>query len=210
MDGPFDGGQNPTHPNMIRHDGGVDYLRDPEPAAKFEAGFALLADRGLSFDLQCAPVQLPMAAALCARHPGVPVVIDHLGKVRHLRADGSADDEAKLAEWRAGMKQMAALPQVYVKLSMLGYCVPGWHATDSKEALIKALVLEVIELFGASRCMFASNFHISASGSDSDGASPTGPEMPELYEKFQSWVADMSTEEQAMLFAGSAAAFYRL
>lgn len=209
-DGPFDGGQNATHPNMKRHDGGIDYLRDPAPAADFERGFKALASRGLSFDLQCCPAQMTAAAALCARHPDVPVVIDHLGKPRHLLADDGPEDAAKLAEWRAAMSAMAKLPQVYVKLSMLGYSVPGWHADATKEALLRSLVNETIDLFGASRCMFASNFHINAAGSDSDFKCETGPEMAELYAKFESWVAHRSADEQASLFSGAATTFYKL
>ena len=211
-DGEWNGGKNGTHPNMMRHgDGkGVDYLRDPAYAADFERGFAELATRDLSFDLQCHPSQLPAAAELLARHPGVKVVIDHMGKARHLAADGGADDEAKLAEWRAGMKLMAAQPQVHVKLSMLGYSVPGWHAVAEKGELLRSLVREVIDLFGASRCMFASNFHISAAGSDSDGAFSSGLEMAPLYEKFCDWVADYSDKDRQMLFSGTATAFYRL
>jgi len=208
--GPLDGGKNATHPNMIRHDGGIDYLRDPAAAPAFEKGFAALGARGLSFDLQCAPEQLPAAAALCAKYPDVPVVIDHMGKPRHLQADGGDEDAAKLAEWREGMKLMAALPQVHVKLSMLGYAVPGWHADEPKGALLKSLVLETITLFGASRCMFASNFHVSAAGSDSDGKWETGPTMAELYALFEGFVADYSDEDKAMLFAGTAEAFYKI
>ena len=36
---------------------------------------------------------------------------------------------------------------------MLGFAVPGWSADPKKEALLKSLVLETIELFGAERCM---------------------------------------------------------
>lgn len=46
---PFDG-TNATHIACSRH--GRDYLRDPDAAAKFERGFALLKQHGLSFDLQ--------------------------------------------------------------------------------------------------------------------------------------------------------------
>ena len=66
-DGPYDAGKNATHVACSRH--GLDYLRDPIASKDFERGFALLADRGLSFDLQCVPIQLPAAAALCSRHP---------------------------------------------------------------------------------------------------------------------------------------------
>ena len=124
--GPFDGGNNATHPNMKRHDGGIDYLRDVEAAKDFERGFAALAKRDLSFDLQCAPEQLPAAAALFARHPTVKVVVDHLGKPRHLAVDGgSSDTSAKLTEWRTGMQLLAKLPQVGVRMNksprLLGY-----------------------------------------------------------------------------------------
>ena len=122
---------------------GVDFLRDPSLASQFEAGFGALAERGLTFDLQCAPEQLEAAAAMVGRHPGVKVVVDHLGKPRFSSTgddggdgggDGGGDeagaaDAAELQVWREGMDQMAALPNVYVKLSMLGYAVPGWAAT---------------------------------------------------------------------------------
>ena len=62
-DGPW-GEDNGTHPEVSRH--GKDYLRGPE-ASDFERGFALLKKHGLSYDLQCAPAQLPAAAALLAR-----------------------------------------------------------------------------------------------------------------------------------------------
>ncbi|KAH8069761.1 amidohydrolase [Aureococcus anophagefferens] len=130
-DGPF-GEDNATHVQCSLH--GLDYLRDPEPAAAFERGFASLAARGLSFDLQCCPAQLPAAAALCAKHPDV------------------------------------AVPQVCVKLSMLGFAVPGWTEHDGKRALVKSLVKETVDLFGPDRCMFASNWHINGAVSNSDGA----------------------------------------
>jgi len=210
-DGPFDG-KNPTHVCVTRHGvgAGVDFLRDAAVAADFERGFALLAERGFSFDLQCAPAQLPAAAALLERHPDVAVCIDHLGKPHRLTADGGEEDERKLVEWRKGMALMAKLPQVYVKLSMLGYAVPGWHADQGKEDFLRGLVREVIDLFGARRCMFASNFHISAAVSDSDGAFDTGLEMPELYARFDAWVADLPETDRHRLFSGSASEFYRL
>ena len=67
----------------------------------------------------------------------------------------SAADAAKVAAWREAMARLAALPQVYCKLSMLGSVVRGWPADASKEAVLRGLVLEVVELFGARRCMCA-------------------------------------------------------
>jgi predicted TIM-barrel fold metal-dependent hydrolase len=60
-----------THVATLRHDG-IDYLRgsnggyNGQTVPAFEKGFALLGQHGFSFDLQCAPVQLPEAAKLCA------------------------------------------------------------------------------------------------------------------------------------------------
>ena len=73
------------------------------------------------------------------------------------------------------MKQLAALPLVYCKISMLGYGVPGWHSDGVKHKFVQQLVLEVIQMFGAQRCMFASNYHINAAVSDSDGLLHGGP-----------------------------------
>jgi hypothetical protein len=57
-----------------------------------------------------------IAARMCARHPDVPVVIDHLGKPHALLLlqDSGALDAGKLEEWRTGMSLMAALPQVLI------------------------------------------------------------------------------------------------
>lgn len=248
-DGPFDPQDIncPTHVACSRH--GLDYLRDPIPASAFERGFAMLAQRGLSFDLQCAPVQLPAAAALLARHPTVRVCIDHMGKPRHLKTCAGEDNNsstvgstltdnntaaadiwstsalkspdqqlplvssstaAKIIEWRSGMAAMAKLPQVYVKLSMLGYAVPGWHNDLQQEALLRALLLETIERFGAARFMFSSNFHVNGAVSDSDGLLTDGPTFSQLYEKFYEFVAHLPLLDQQRLFAGTASEFYRV
>jgi predicted TIM-barrel fold metal-dependent hydrolase len=68
----------------------------------FERGFAALAERGLSFDLQIYPAQMRDAATLAARHPEVPVILNHTG----MPAD---KDAAGLALWREGMRRLADL-----------------------------------------------------------------------------------------------------
>ncbi|KAL1515380.1 hypothetical protein AB1Y20_002009 [Prymnesium parvum] len=213
-DGPFDGGQNATHvASTAPGHGNVDYLRDPHAAPMFERGFRLLALHNLSFDLQCCPAQLPAAAELFRRHAAVPVAINHLGKLRHLAADGGEADAAKLAEWRRGMGMMAELRHVNVKISMLGYVVPGWTESAEKEDLLRQLVLETIQLFGAERCMFASNWHGSGAHgtiSISDGGPPCDMTILELYQRYHSWVHHLSSYEQERLFSGTAKQFYRI
>ena len=108
--------------------------------------------------------------------------------------------------WREGMRALSELPNVYVKLSMLNYAVPGYFDEGNTllEAFAKTLVREVIELFGARRCMFNSNWPV-------DGPEHGGPTMEVLYSKhFAPWTADYSLTERKRLFAGTAREFYKL
>jgi predicted TIM-barrel fold metal-dependent hydrolase len=209
-----------THVATTRHDG-VDYLRgsqgghDGDAVPEFERGFALLAKHGLSFDLQCAPEQLVAAAALFARHPGVPVCINHLGKPRTLLGPdvpsntNTEADEQELEKWRVGMKAMAALPNTYVKLSMLGYAVPGWIRSSERIALVKQLVREVVDLFSPQRCMVALNWWKSGPVSDADFMSDVGPNPVELLQLMSFFFEGYSEEDRQRLFCGTAREFYK-
>jgi len=211
--GPFEP-DTATHIATTRNPSGKhDYLRgsaggyDGDVLPEFERGFALLSLFGFSFDLQCAPVQLTQAAALCSRYPQIPVCIDHLGKPRPASLDGSVDDE-NLKLWRVGMDAMARLPNTYVKISMLGYVIPGWIESDEKIAAVKRLVRETVVLFGPKRCMVALNWHVDAAVSDSDGRSTVGPDPVEFVQHLSSFFEDYSEEDRDRIFAGTAREFY--
>jgi predicted TIM-barrel fold metal-dependent hydrolase len=206
-----------THVATLRHDG-IDYLRgsnggyNGQTVPAFEKGFALLGQHGFSFDLQCAPVQLPEAAKLCARHPGVPVVIDHLGKPRILikadEPDGNTSynvNQEELEAWRSGMKAMASIPHVRVKLSMLGYAVPGWQRTSARMDFLKDLIEETVDLFGTDRCMVALNWWKDGATADSDGASNIGPDPVQFVELMSGYfLAKYSSIDRQKMFAGNA------
>ena len=215
-----------THIATSRHDG-IDYLRgsngpnmfDGHVVPVFEHGFGLLQEYGLSFDLQCAPVQLVQAAKLCQKYPGVPVCIDHLGKPRTLLGadlNTTVDEEelvpnaAELETWRIGMRAMAAVPHVYVKISMLGYAVPGWIRTEQRRTLLKSLVREVLELFGPGRCMMAFNWWKNAAMSDADGLSTVGPTPLQYLEFMAECLEGYSEDDRDLVYYGTARAFYRL
>ena len=129
------------HPDPKRTYGPVDLTVDPI----WQAGYALLAKHGLSFDLQCYPGQMPGLAALIERHPDIPVIINHMGMPVLTDADG-------LDDWRRGMKALAALPHVAVKLSGMGFIRRDWSLDH-----VGGLVRETIDLFGIDRCAFASD-----------------------------------------------------
>jgi len=180
----------PSWPQVHRGD----YFTDPQ----FRAGYQKLQEHGLSFDLQCNPHQLKDAAGFFKEFPGVPVALNHIGS---LKLEGCVEEQARsMGVWREGMKSLAALSHVYCKLSMLAYTVPDWWTSDDKKALAKSVVRETIDIFGADRCMFASNFP----------GEPEGIGRVELYSNFKDMVADMPQEVQDALFYKTAELFYRI
>ena len=222
--GPYGDGNTATHVATIRHDG-IDYLRHGENGStmkEFERGYQLLQNYNLSFDLQCAPAQLLKAAELAAKYPNIPLVIDHLGKPRKIvdydNFNSTLDTIEEIKVWREGMKAMAKIPHVYVKLSMLGYIAPGWIVDTEKEKLLKSLVLEVVNLFGPSRCMMAFNWFKNGALSDSDGFSDVGPDAVTYCRKLTSWLSDDDDDDDnnynetdlEWIFSKTAQSFYRL
>ena len=117
-------------------------------------------------------------------------------------------NEAELVVWRAGMLAMAALPQVHVKLSMIGYAVPGWIRHSERTEVAKQLCREVVTLFGPQRCMVALNWWKDGACSDADGNSDVGPNPVELLQYMSNWFADYSQEDRDYLFFKTARGFY--
>lgn len=188
----------PSWPQVHRGD----YFTD----SQFASGFQLLAQHKLSFDLQCNPHQLVQAATFFSAHPDVPVIINHVGCLKLSDEYGrssltSSDDKEALETWRAGMKAMAALPHVYVKLSMLSYSVKDFWKNEQAITKVGELVHEIVNLFTPSRCMFASNFPVDGF----DGCTPDT-----LYSIFMKWAEPFTAKEQQALFHTTATLVYRL
>lgn len=162
--------------------------RDLTRDLRWQAGFAALAAHGLTFDLQCYPSQMPGLAALLAAHPEVGVAINHLGMPVLSDPDG-------VAAWRSGMAALAALPQVVVKISGLGFIRRDWTAED-----VAPFVREAIDLFGPDRCMV---------GSDAPTDLLFAP-IDRYMETLHLLTDDLAAAERRDLFAGTARRFYRL
>jgi predicted TIM-barrel fold metal-dependent hydrolase len=154
----------------------------------WRAGYRHLADSGLHFELQTPWWHLADAAELARDFPGTLIILNHLG----LPADRS---EAGLASWRAAMARLAEAPNIRVKLS--GCCVPGRRWTPELQAPV---VLEAIRLFGAARCMVASNFPV-------DGLLAT---YDEVMGGFRALIAPLPEAEQRRILHGTAAETYRI
>jgi predicted TIM-barrel fold metal-dependent hydrolase len=109
---------------------------------------AHLSDYGWTFDLQAFAEQMQDAAELAASCPGVTFILQHAGMPEDLSAPGRA-------RWQAGMRRLAACPNVVSKLSGLGTFI---HRNDAEH--VGTIVGDTLEIFGAHRCLFGSNFPI--------------------------------------------------
>jgi predicted TIM-barrel fold metal-dependent hydrolase len=162
--------------------------RDLTQDARWQAGYASLAEYDLSFDLQCYPAQMPGLAPLIARHLNVPVIINHLGMPVLNDSDG-------VEEWRKGLRSLAALPHVAIKLSGLGFIARDWTPKS-----VRPFLLEAIDLFGTDRCMFAS---------DAPTDTLFAP-IDRYLETYHALVADFPEDERRALFGRNANRIYRL
>ncbi len=155
---------------------------------RWRAGYAQLARNGLRFDLQTPWWHLHEAVRLAADFPDTQLILNHTG----LPADRSTEG---LAGWKLAMTALAACPNVAVKISGLGQPGQAWTAAANGN-----IVRTVIELFGPSRCMFASNFPV-----DSLCAS-----FATIFDGFRSIVRDLSADEQRGLFSDNAIRIYAM
>jgi predicted TIM-barrel fold metal-dependent hydrolase len=149
-------------------------------------GFAALSGLGLHFDLQTPWWNLHEALDLAQDFPGTTIVLNHAG----LPAQRDPDN---LGAWRQAMAAFAGAPNAVVKLSGMG--VPGQRwLTDSTDWIVRT----AIDLFGAERTMFGSNFPV-------DSLCVT---FEALMAGFRSILAPLPEAEQQAFFCGTARRVY--
>ena len=120
-------------------------------AADFVAGVGLLAEHQLVFDVCVRDHQLAEIAELARRCPGIPMVLDHLGKPAI--AAGGFDS------WRRDVDVLAGLPSVSAKLS--GLAVEA-DPTRPLAAQVLPYLRHALDVFGPDRCMFGSDWPVSS------------------------------------------------
>lgn len=188
----------------------ADLLDDP----RWRRGYASLGDAGLSFDAWVYAEQLPALARVIGAHPATAVVLDHLGTPvgvagPHRGVGQTAAERAQLeAQWWAGLEAVATHPHVHVKLSGLTMPVVGFGFERRGGAVSAGEIAErvgpwwrrAIELFGAERCMFASNFPMDR----------VSVRFEALWTAFLDVVADLPEPQIDALVHDNAARFYRL
>jgi predicted TIM-barrel fold metal-dependent hydrolase len=173
----------------------------------FRRGFKELERRGLSFDAWLFHPQLGDVAALADEFPDTIIVLNHLGG--RLGIGEFADRfEASFAAWRDSLRDLAARPNIYVKVGGLGMLYGGFDfhtrpSAPTSELLANAwgpFIREAIDAFGPERSMMESNFPI-----DNQSAA-----FPVLWNALKRATAGYSAAERAWLFHRTAQKAYRL
>ncbi|RTZ41765.1 amidohydrolase [Candidimonas sp. SYP-B2681] len=175
--------------------------------AAFRRGFAHLAPLGLTFDAWLFFHQIPQLTTLARAFPETRIVLNHCGGVLGIGGYRNKREQVH-REWLKNLRELARCDNVMVKLGGLGMPLSGFgwersERTPTSQALADAWTPwfePCIAAFGASRCMFESNF----------------PADREAYDYAVGWnamkrVASQATQdEKDALFWRSAAQFYRL
>ena len=175
--------------------------------AAFRRGAARLAAHGMSFDAWLYQTQLPELADFARALPGLPVILNHLGGPLATGAYG-ADLPAQFAAWQRDMRALSACANVSVKIGGLGMATAG-HGFQSRPAppssqemaqAWRPWVEAAVEMFGAGRCMFESNFPVDKISGG----------YPCFWNAFKRLSAGCSEAEKDLLFHGTAERVYRL
>ena len=177
------------------------------------AGAGALAAKGLAMDTVCAHFQLQEVARLAERIPDLTLVLNHLSPIAQFDG-GSLSQSDLMAQWRRGIAQIAAQPNVHMKLGgcanpMMAHSLPAFSSLRERDrppsseqlaALYQPMVAFAIDTLGPSRCMFESNFPVDKWGTS----------YSVLWNAFKRLAAPYSAQERDDLLMGTAVRAYRL
>ncbi len=174
---------------------------------QFQAGVRRLAAASVTFDALVFHPQLGDAVALARAVPDVHIALNHLGAPLGSGPYAGRAEEV-FTSWKASMAELARCPNVFVKLGgmLIRLAAIDFQTLDAPPssaelaACWRRYILTCIELFGASRCMFESNFPVEKMG--------TG--WATLWNAYKRIVEGASAEEKLALFGGTARRAYRL
>jgi predicted TIM-barrel fold metal-dependent hydrolase len=171
-------------------------------------GAAELGKRGLIYEAWCFHPQLPELVDLTRALPDVDFVLDHIGGVVGIGAAYEGKREEIMETWRRSIADLAACPNVAIKLGGLFMEVNGWAwhkrpkppTSDELAEAARPYFEYVIEKFGPDRAMFESNFPVEKISAS----------YKTLWNAFKKIARNYSPSEKAKLFHDTAARVYRI
>jgi len=179
------------HPRFV----GVRHVVQDEPddnfvlRPAFQRGIGKLRQFNLAYDLLVFPKQLPATIQLVANFPEQRFVLDHIAKPPI--AAGT------LSPWREQIRELAKAPNVWCKVSGM-VTEAKWDSWREED--FRPYLDVVFEAFGVERLMF---------GTDWPVATLAGT-YQEVHQLAAGYVRNLTAEQQARFFGGSATEFYRL
>ncbi|MGB0750949.1 MAG: amidohydrolase family protein [Gammaproteobacteria bacterium] len=173
----------------------------------FQAGFAQLAERELSFEAWCFHPQISELTQLAQAFPDTTIILDHFGGPIGIGPYANRQEDV-FDVWKRDIKALAACPNVHAKLGGLAMPVNGYAWNKNAKPPSSYELLEAnkryyeftIEAFGVERCMFESNFPVDRV-SVSYGV---------LWNMFKRLTEHYSVHEREALFHDNAARLYRI
>lgn len=164
---------------------------DPDWLARpaVRRGLRAVADAELVYDLLITAAQLPAATRAVRDLPQLRFVLDHLGKPPI--ATGA------MQPWERDVRDLAEAPNVAAKLSGL-VTEAGWSRWTVAD--LAPYVRVALSAFGPGRLMYGSDWPVCLLA----GA------YPDWLTAARELTADLNTPEQALIFADTARAWYRL
>ncbi|MDP1931028.1 MAG: amidohydrolase family protein [Gammaproteobacteria bacterium] len=174
---------------------------------EFRTGLRMLPDYGLTYDTWHFHHQNEDFCELAQTAPDTTMILDHFGSPLGVGIYKGRQDEI-FSQWKRDMAEIAKCRNVYMKLG--GLAMPdngfGWDKSNTppgSDEIVrtqKKYYLHVLDLFGAERCMFESNFPVDR----------LSLSYHVLWNAFKKMVADASESEKHALFYGTAERVYRL
>jgi predicted TIM-barrel fold metal-dependent hydrolase len=173
----------------------------------FRAGLQCLSTMSLSLDALVYHPQHSDLIDLARACPDASIILNHAGMPLCYGPFAGRQDEV-YAQWKSTIPQIAACPNVTMKLGGLvmrlaAYDYNQLPAPPSSGQLAgfwRPYVEPCIELFGAERCTFESNFPVDKMGVG----------YATLWNAFKLIAAGASAGEKTALFSGTARRAYRL
>ena len=170
-------------------------------------GVRRVGELGYTYDAMVYHPQLSEVVGVAQACPDTPIVLDHLGGILGTGPYSDQRDEI-LDYWKKQMAAIAACNNVFLKLGGIGMPMMGFRWDKRDKPATSAELAEAwsdpiqyaIEVFGAERCMFESNFPVDKRGV---GYVP-------LWNSFKLIASSCSTDEKRDLFYNTAARAYRL
>jgi len=157
----------------------------------FNRGVDLLESNNLTYDLLIFENQLDAAAQFVARHPDLPMVLDHCAKP-------SIQQDVFAKNWAMGVKEIAQFDNLVCKLSGLPTEIRDNSVCSA--GLLRPYFDTILEAFGPERIMFGSDWPVSL------GVTP----YAKWLECVKSLVCELSDSEQSAIFSTTASTFYRI